>query len=162
MSSFRIKSPLYWGTFWKRNQVNYHFRMTQKPFFLVLVLTFSMSMQLQCQCLINGGIVVRILHHVTLSIYLYYNDIFWEKAAWVHQAHDTEQLNLFNMMIGLTHHEKHTSCTCCTWCKILTTVPPKCFHFCRGVKILFFKKKKNVPANRKELSFLFALPDSIF
>ena len=34
-----------------------------------------------------------------------------EKAAWVHEAHDTEQLNLFYMMIGLTHHEKQTSCT---------------------------------------------------
>ena len=37
--------------------------------------------------------------------------LFGEKASWVHQAHDTEQLNLFNMMIGLTHQEKQASCT---------------------------------------------------
>ena len=35
---------------------------------------------------------------------------FGEKAVWVHQAH-TEQLNMFYMMIRLTHHEKQTSCT---------------------------------------------------
>ena len=34
-----------------------------------------------------------------------------EKAAWVYQAHDTVQLNLFYIMIGLTNHEKQTSCT---------------------------------------------------
>ena len=48
-----------------------------------------------------------------------------EKAAWVLWAHDTEQLDLFYMVIGLTHHEKQTSCTWPTWCKILTTIPPK-------------------------------------
>ena len=37
--------------------------------------------------------------------------LFGEKAAWVHQAHDTEQLNLFYMMVGLTQHDKKTSCT---------------------------------------------------
>ena len=37
--------------------------------------------------------------------------LFGEKAAWVHQAHDTEQLNLFYVIIGLTHYEKPTSCT---------------------------------------------------
>ena len=36
--------------------------------------------------------------------------VFGEKAAWVYQGHDTEQLNLFYMMIGLTH-EKQASCT---------------------------------------------------
>ena len=37
---------------------------------------------------------------------------YWgENAAWVHQAHDTEQHNLFYIMIGLTHHEKQTTCT---------------------------------------------------
>ena len=39
------------------------------------------------------------------------NEIIQEKAARVHQAQDTGQLNLFYMMIGLTHHEKWTSCT---------------------------------------------------
>ena len=61
-----------------------------------------------------GGIVVRILHHVHQlhNVYIYVPMIFfWEKAAWVYQAHDTVQLNLFYMMIGLTHHEKQTSCT---------------------------------------------------
>ena len=37
--------------------------------------------------------------------------LFREKAAWVHQARDTEQLNLFYMMIGRPCHEKQTSCT---------------------------------------------------
>ena len=32
--------------------------------------------------------------------------LFGEKAAWVHQAHDIEQLNLFYMMIVLPHHEE--------------------------------------------------------
>ena len=62
----------------------------------------------------KGGIVVRILHHVhqlhDVCIFVAIR-LFGEKAAWVHQAHDTEQLNLFYMMIGLTHHEKQTSCT---------------------------------------------------
>ena len=39
------------------------------------------------------------------------NEIIWGKAAGVHQAHDTEQPDLFYMMIGLTHHEKQKSCT---------------------------------------------------
>ena len=58
-----------------------------------------------------GGIVVRILHHVhdvCISVPMRF---FWEKAAWVYQAHDTVQLNLFCIMIGLAHHEKQTSCT---------------------------------------------------
>ena len=50
--------------------------------------------------------------------------LFGEKAAWVYQAHNTVQLNLFYMMIGLTHHEKQTSCTWSRWCKILTAIPP--------------------------------------
>ena len=61
-----------------------------------------------------GEIVVRILHHVQLlhDVFIFVAVIlFREKAAWVHQAHDTEQPNLFYMMIGLTHHEKQTSCT---------------------------------------------------
>ena len=62
---------------------------------------------------ILGGIVVRILHHVHQlhdgCIFVAMR-LFGEKAAWVNQAHDTEQLNLFYMMIGLTHHEKQTSC----------------------------------------------------
>ena len=37
--------------------------------------------------------------------------LFGEKAAWGHQAHDTDQFNLFYMMIGLTHHEKQATCT---------------------------------------------------
>ena len=78
----------------------------------------------------EGVIVVRILHYVhqlhDVCIFLPMR-YFGEKAAWVDQAHDTVQLNLFYMMIGLTHHEKQTSCTWCTWCKILTTIPPvKC------------------------------------
>ena len=62
----------------------------------------------------KGGIVVSILHNV----HQVHDDcifvavrLFGEKAAWIHQAYDTEQLNLFYMMIGLSHHEKHTSCT---------------------------------------------------
>ena len=46
----------------------------------------------------NGGIVVRILHHVHQvhdgCIFVAIR-LIREKAAWVHQAHDTEQLNLF-------------------------------------------------------------------
>ena len=61
-----------------------------------------------------GGIVVRILHHVhqvhDVCIFVQMRS-FGEKDAWVHQAHDTEQLNLYYMMIGLTHNEKQTSCT---------------------------------------------------
>ena len=67
-----------------------------------------------CNAVDLGGIVVRILHHVhqlhDVCIFLQMR-LFREKAAWVHQAHDTEQLNLFYMMIGLTHHEKQTSCS---------------------------------------------------
>ena len=62
----------------------------------------------------KGGIVVRILHHVHQvhdgCIFVAMR-LFGEKAAWVHQAHDTEQLNLFQVIIGLTHYEKQTSCT---------------------------------------------------
>ena len=78
-----------------------------------------------------GGIVVRILHNVhqehvmCISVPM---RLFGEKAAWVHQAHDTEQFNLFYMMVGLTHHDKQTSCSWCTWCKILTTIPPNFGH----------------------------------
>ena len=61
-----------------------------------------------------GGIVVRILHHVhqlhDVCIFVPIR-LFGGRAALVHPAHDTEQLNLFYMMIGLTHHEKKTSCT---------------------------------------------------
>ena len=60
---------------------------------------------------IIAGIVVRFLHHVH-QLHDVCNFVpmrlFGEKAAWVHQVHDTEQLNLFNMMIGLTHHEEQT------------------------------------------------------
>ena len=63
---------------------------------------------------IKGGIVVRILHHVHQvhdgCIFVAMR-LFGQKAAWVYQAHDTEQLNLFYLIIGLTHHEKQTSCT---------------------------------------------------
>ena len=55
----------------------------------------------------QGGIVVSILHHVhqVLDVCVFVPmRLFGEKAAWVHQAHDTELLNLFYMMIGLTHH----------------------------------------------------------
>ena len=62
---------------------------------------------------IYGGIVVRILHHVTqlhdMSIFVQMI-FFGGKAAWVYQAHDTVQLNLIYMMIGLTHNQKQTSC----------------------------------------------------
>ena len=59
-----------------------------------------------------GGIVVRILHHVhqlhDVCIFVAMR-LFEEKATWVNQAHDTEQLNLFYVMIGLTHYEKLVS-----------------------------------------------------
>ena len=62
----------------------------------------------------KGGIVVRILHHVhqveDVCIFVPIR-LFGEKAAWFHQAHDTEQLNLFYIMTGLTHHAKQISCT---------------------------------------------------
>ena len=62
----------------------------------------------------HGGIVVRILHHVhqvhDVCIFVPMR-LFGEKAAWVHQSHDTEQFNLFYLIIGLTHYEKQTSCT---------------------------------------------------
>ena len=58
-----------------------------------------------------GGIV-RILHHVhqvhDVRIFVPMR-LFEGKAAWVHQAHDTEQLELFYMMICCTHNEKHIS-----------------------------------------------------
>ena len=61
-----------------------------------------------------GGIVVRILHHVHQvhdeCIFIAVR-LFQEKAAWVHQAHETEELKLFYRMIGLTCYEKATSCT---------------------------------------------------
>ena len=60
-----------------------------------------------------GGIVVRILHHVGQlhdgCIFVAIR-LFGEKAAWVHQAHYTEQLNIFYMKIGITQYEKKTSC----------------------------------------------------
>ena len=62
----------------------------------------------------SGGIVIRILHHVGQvhdGCTLVAMRLFREKAAWVHQAHDTEQLNLFCMVIGRTRHEEQTSCT---------------------------------------------------
>ena len=59
----------------------------------------------------KGGIVVRILHHVhqvhDVCIFAPMR-LFGEKAAWFHQIHDTEQLNLFYIKIGLTHHEEQT------------------------------------------------------
>ena len=61
-----------------------------------------------------GGIVVRILHHVDQvhdgCIFVAMR-LFGEKAARVHQAHYTEEINLFYMMVGLTRHDKQTSCT---------------------------------------------------
>ena len=71
-------------------------------------------MALILQCFNIGGIVARILHHVHQvhdGCILVAMRLYGEKAAWVYQAHDTVQLNLFYMMIGLTHHEKQTSCT---------------------------------------------------
>ena len=60
-----------------------------------------------------GGIV-RILHHLhqvhEWCIFVAMR-LFWGKAAWIHKAHDTELLNAFYMMIGLTHPEKQASCT---------------------------------------------------
>ena len=48
----------------------------------------------------KGGIVVRILHHVGQvhdgCIFVAMR-LFGEKAAWVHKAPDTEELNLFHM-----------------------------------------------------------------
>ena len=61
-----------------------------------------------------GGIVVRILHqeHQLHDVCIFVPmRLFGEKAAWVYQAHDIVQLNLFYMMIGLTNHEKQASCT---------------------------------------------------
>ena len=58
--------------------------------------------------------MIRILHHVR-QVYdgriFVAMKLFGEKAAWVHQAHDTEQLNQFYKIIGLTQYEKQTSCT---------------------------------------------------
>ena len=42
-------------------------------------------------------------------MYFCCNEIIWGQAAWVHQAYDTGQLNLFYVIIGLTHYEKQTS-----------------------------------------------------
>ena len=60
-----------------------------------------------------GGFVVRNLYHVHQvhdgCIFVAMR-LFGEKAAWVHQAYDAEQRNLFYMMIGLIHHEKQTPC----------------------------------------------------
>ena len=64
--------------------------------------------------MIHGGIVVRILHHVDQAhdgCIFVAMILFGQKTVWVHQAHDTWQLNLFYMMIGLTHHEKQALCT---------------------------------------------------
>jgi len=36
-------------------------------------------------------------------VYFCGNDIVWGKGSMGHQAHDTEQPNLSNMMIGLPH-----------------------------------------------------------
>ena len=61
-----------------------------------------------------GGIVVRILHnlHQVHDECIFVAMIIFEgEAAWVLQAHDTEQLNLFYTRIGIIHHEKQTSCT---------------------------------------------------
>ena len=57
------------------------------------------------------GIAERILHHVHDVCIFVPRRLFGEKAAWVEQTHDTEQLNLFYMMIGRTHQEEQTSCT---------------------------------------------------
>ena len=62
----------------------------------------------------KGGTVLRTLHRVHQIHYgrTFVAMIFVsEEAAWVHQAHDTELLDLFYMIIGLTHYEKQTSCT---------------------------------------------------
>ena len=61
-----------------------------------------------------GRIVVGILHlvhQVHDGCILVAMRLFGEKIAWAHQAHDTEQLNLFYVIIGHTHYEKQTSCT---------------------------------------------------
>ena len=63
--------------------------------------------------LYRGEIVVKILHHVhqVLNGCIFVPmRLLGEKAALVHQAHDTEQLNLFYMIIGLTYHEKQAPC----------------------------------------------------
>ena len=41
---------------------------------------------------------INYLHDVCIFVPM---RLFGEKAAWVHQAHDTEQLNLLYMMIGI-------------------------------------------------------------
>ncbi len=68
--------------------------------FDILICTFYMAEHI-CKDFL-GGIVVRILHHVhqlhDVCIFVPMR-LFGEKAAWVHQAHDTEHLNLFYMMI---------------------------------------------------------------
>jgi len=57
---------------------------------------------------IHGEIDVGISHHVCKAhdgcIFVAIR-LFGKKAARVHKAHDTEQLNLFYLMIGLAHHE---------------------------------------------------------
>ena len=57
-----------------------------------------------------GGIVVRILHQVHDGCIFVAIILFGGKAPW-DQTHDTDELNLFYMMIGLAHLEKQTSCT---------------------------------------------------
>ena len=61
----------------------------------------------------NPAYIIRMEDLLQGSYIMYINTmrLFGGKAAWVHQAHDTEQLNLFYMMIGLIHHEKQASCT---------------------------------------------------
>ena len=51
---------------------------------------------------------IKYIHDVFIFVPMIF---LGEKASWVRQAHDTEQLNLFYMMVGFTHHDKQTSCT---------------------------------------------------
>ena len=46
-----------------------------------------------------------------MSVFLMQLDYLGKMPAFVHHACDTEQLNLFYMMIGRPCHEKQTSCT---------------------------------------------------
>ena len=61
-----------------------------------------------------GAIVLWILHQVHLvhDWYLGFDAmrLFGLKASWVHKAYETEHLNLFYTMIGLTHLVIHKIC----------------------------------------------------
>ena len=58
-----------------------------------------------------SGIENHVNHHVHQVHICNTMRLIGGKEAWVHQAHDTEQLHMLYMVICLTHHEKQASCT---------------------------------------------------